>query len=71
MVKTKLDKVIDDFNDLTLEEKEHVADILHKQLIEAKREVIAERAEEALQNYQKGTTKTGTVEDLRRDLESD
>ncbi|MBW8004055.1 MAG: hypothetical protein FVQ80_19030 [Planctomycetes bacterium] len=71
MVKTKLDRVIDDFNNLSLEEKEYITEILYKQLIETKRETITKRVEEALQNYHQGAVRTGTVEDLRRDLESD
>ncbi len=58
MVKTKIDKVIDDFSHLYLDDKEYVADILQKQLVEAKREAIAKRGKEALQNLKNRKVKT-------------
>lgn len=71
MVKTKIDKVIDNFSHLSLDDKEYVADILQKQLVEAKREAIAKRGKEALQNLKNRKVKTGTVEELYKDLEND
>ncbi len=70
MIQSQLDKVIDDFNHLSLDDKEYVSEILHKQLIEAKREAIAERAKEANNNYKDGNIKSGTIEDLKKDLEN-
>lgn len=58
MVKTKIDKVIDDFSHLYLDDKEYVADILQKQLVVAKREAIAKRGKEALQNLKNRKVKT-------------
>jgi hypothetical protein len=71
MVQSQLDKVIDDFNHLSLDEKEYISEILHKQLIEAKREAIAKRADEAINNYKTGNIKSGTIEELKKDLEND
>ncbi len=70
MIQSQLDKVIDDFNHLSLDDKEYVSEILHKQLIEAKREAIEERAKEANNNYKDGNIKSGTIEDLKKDLEN-
>ena len=70
MIQSQLDKVIDDFNHLSIDDKEYVSEILHKQLIEAKREAIAERAKEANNNYKDGNIKSGTIEDLKKDLEN-
>lgn len=66
-----IDKLIDDFRELPLNDKEYAVDIIRKQLIEAKREAIAKRAKEAMANLKKGMTKRGTARELYKDLESD
>jgi len=66
-----INKVIDDFGHLPLEDKEYVAQIIEKQLIEAKRVAIAQRAKEAKSNFEKGLIKEGSLKDLQEDLESD
>ena len=71
MIKTKIDKVIDDFHNLSLDAKEYVTDILKKILIEAKREAIARRGKEAQINLKSRKVKTGNVEELYKDLEND
>ena len=63
--------VIDDFSQLPLEDKEYVIEIMEKQVIEAKRECIVKRAEEATMNFSTGSIKKGTAKDLYKDLESD
>lgn len=68
---TGIDKVIEEFSHLPLEDKEYVLEIIAKQLVEARRENLASRAAEALSNYERGLVKKGTVKDLREDLESD
>ena len=71
MNRATVNKVIDDFNDLRLGDKEYAVEIIEKQLIEAKRESIAKRAEESVNNFKKGLVSKGTVRDLYEDLESD
>ena len=71
MGSTTLNKLIEDFNQLPLSDKEYAADIIKKQLIEAKREAIAKRAKEAMANLKKGMIKRGSVKELYKDLESD
>ena len=66
---TALDRLIEDFGRLSLDDREIVADIIRKQLIEAKREAIYNRAKSGLANAKKGKIKSGTVKDLRKDLE--
>jgi len=66
-----LNKVIEDFNNLPLEDREYALELIKKQIIEAKREAIAKRTEEANDNLKKGNVKKGNIETLRRDLESD
>jgi len=71
MGNTSLNKIIEDFSSLPLDDKEYALEIIRKQLIESRREAIAQRAEEAMANLKEGTVKKGTVQDLYRDLESD
>jgi len=63
--------VIEQFHQLPPEDKEYVAEIIRKQVIELRRDRIAQRAQEAKTNLQKGLVKSGTIEDLLDDLESD
>lgn len=71
MGSSSITSIIDDFSRLKLDDKEYAADIIRKQLIEAKRESIAKRAGEASASLKKGLVKRGSVKDLYKDLESD
>lgn len=71
MANATLNKVIDDFRKLPLDEREYVIDIIEKQMIEAKREAISRRAKRAILNLRRGAVKRGTVKDLYKDLELD
>lgn len=71
MSSTTLNKLIENFIHLPLEDKEYAIEIIKKQLIEAKRDTIAKRAKEAMANLKKGMIKRGTVKELYKDLESD
>jgi hypothetical protein len=64
-------KLIEEFNLLPLDDKEFAAEIIKKQLIEAKREAIAKRVKEVSANFKKGIVKRGTIKELYKDLESD
>jgi hypothetical protein len=71
MNSSNINKVIEEFSHLPPEDKEYVAEIIRKQLIEAQRNRLAERAQEARLNLEMGSVKTGTLEDLMEDLDSD
>lgn len=71
MGSASISKIVEDFNHLKLEDKEYTAEIIGKQLIEAKRKAISKRAVEAVANLKKGAVKKGTVKDIYGDLESD
>ena len=71
MANVSLSKVIGDFGKLPLDEREYVAGIIEKQLIEAKREVISRRAKRAILNLKRGAVRKGTVKELYKDLERD
>jgi len=71
MNNSNINKVIEEFSLLPQEDKEYVAEIIKKQLIEAKRNRLAERAREARGNFERGSAKTGALRDLMEDLDSD
>ena len=71
MNNSSINKVIEEFSHLPPEDKEYVAEIIRKQVIEAKRDRLAERAQEARANFQRGSVKTGSLKDLMEDLDSD
>ena len=71
MANSDVNKVIEEFSHLPPEDKEYVAEIIGKQLIEVKRERLAQRAGEARTNLEKGEVKTGTIKDLLEDFGRD
>jgi len=71
MSTTVLNKLIEDFSQLPMDDKEYAVDVIKKQLAEAKRGAIAKRAKEAMANLKKGAIRKGTVQDLHKDLEID
>jgi len=71
MNNSNINKVIEGFSHLQPEDKEYVAEVIRKQLIEVKRDRLAERAREAKMNFEGGAVKTGTLNDLMEDLDRD
>jgi len=71
MSTTALNKLIEDFSQLPMDDKEYAVDVIKKQLTEAKRDAIAKRAKEAMANFKRGAIRKGTVQDLYKDLEID
>ncbi len=71
MSTTALNKLIEDFSQLPMDDKEYAVDVIKKQLTEAKRDAIAKRAKEAMANLKKGAIRKRTVQDLYKDLEID
>jgi ribosomal protein S1 len=71
MSTTALNKLIEDFSELPMDDKEYAVDVIKRQLIEARRDAIAKRAKEAMANVKKGAIRKGTVQDLYKDLEID
>ena len=68
---TGLNELIDTFNSLALEDKEYAADVINKQLVEAKRDALARRIKQAEGSLKKGSVKKGTLKALYEDLEND
>ena len=65
-----LNRIIDDFNELSFEDKEYAIELIQKQLIKAKRERIVRRSKEVETNLRKGKVKRETMEDLLKDLKN-
>ena len=71
MKTTNINRVIEDFNLLVLEEKEFALDIIRKMLIEAQRDLLFKRDHAASGNFKKEKVKKGGLKDLYKDLEND
>jgi len=72
MMKTDgINKVIENFNSLLLEEKEFAVEIIRKAYAEAAREGILANARKAEKNKKKVKVKKGSLKDLYKDLEND
>lgn len=59
------------YNKLSLEDKEYFHGLIEKQIIEARRNAILARAQEAEENYNKGNVFSGNVTELMEYLEND
>ncbi len=68
MNNSNTNRVIEEFSHLPQEDKEYVAEIIRKQVIEEKRVRLAVRAREARVNFERGSAKTGSLKDLMEDL---
>ena len=71
MSNTSVNEVINEFDQLPSADKEYVAEIIRKQVIELKRGKLAQRAQDAKKNFSKGLVKSGGIEEVVEDLESD
>jgi hypothetical protein len=63
-----INQVLQEFEQLSLEDKEYVKETVDKILIEERREELLLRSEEAMASYKSGKSKVGTVADLMKDL---
>jgi len=68
---SQLDQILDEIASLSLDEQEILLNIIKQRHIERKREQILRDSRETMRAYKKGLAKTGTVEDLIKDLEGD
>ena len=71
MSTTQVSEFIENFDVLSLDDKEFLMDIIEKNYIETKRNELIQRVAEAKQNYIDGNVKTGSIKDLFKDLEDD
>jgi len=66
--KVTFQDVLDTIESLPEEQQENLIAIIRRRLIEHKREVLAERINEAREEYRLGKVRRGTVDDLMRDI---
>ncbi|HBI36016.1 MAG: hypothetical protein A2015_06205 [Spirochaetes bacterium GWF1_31_7] len=63
--------IISEYEELPYNDKIFVLEIFQKQVIEAKRDAIRERADEAMSNYHISAVKKGSLNDLLSDIDDD
>ena len=64
-------EIAEQVQQLNLDEKEELCDLIHLWLIEQKREQFAKNASLAKAAYAEGTLKSGNLNDLMADLNGD
>jgi hypothetical protein len=64
MMTTNVDSILDEIAALSLEDQELVDEIMHKRIIEGRREEIRADYIAALEERSHGRTRTGSVSDL-------
>ena len=64
----KISQILEVIYSLSTDEQEYIEEILHKRLIEQKREELAREAHEELNEYYSGSCKEGSINDLWKDL---
>ena len=64
-----LDNLLEGISTLSLPDQELLDSILHKRIIEKKREAIVRDYEDYIRNLKAGNISTGTVDDLFDDID--
>ena len=63
-----VNKVLEEIDQLDIDDRNYIHQILSCRLIETERSRIAKRAREAEENYSKGHVRSGSVRDLLSEL---
>ena len=63
-----LDKMLEEIERLSIEDKELFIDIVNRRLAEEKRDAIANSRSEAISDYKSGNVEKGDVEDLLKGI---
>jgi adenylate kinase family enzyme len=66
-----LDQMLDNVSRLPVDEQLMLAEIIKKRIIEQRRKKLADSVKESIEEYKNGLTKTGTIDDLIKDLENE
>lgn len=61
-------EILESIDQLSDEEQEMLTDIIRNRLHERRREEIARNAKETYEALKEGRARTGTIDDLKRDL---
>jgi len=63
-----VNKVLEEIDQLTIDDRLYIHQILSCRLVETERSLIAKRAREAEENYNQGRVRSGSVRDLMNEL---
>ena len=63
-----VNKVLEEIDQLDIEDRNYIHQILSRRLIDAERSRIAKRAREAEKNYSQGHVRSGSIKDLLSEL---
>ena len=63
-----LNEVLEESEQLNLDDREYLLNILSKRLTELKRQMLSDRVKEAIKEYKTGNVKCGNFENLWNDL---
>jgi hypothetical protein len=66
---SKFQELIDSIEELSIEDRELLLEIVHRRMIDEKRSKLGEKIAEARESYRKGEVKRGTVADLMKVLD--
>ncbi|MCL5991372.1 MAG: hypothetical protein M1419_04650 [Bacteroidetes bacterium] len=70
MQSTMISDIIENFDSLSIEDKEYARELIEKNIIESKREKLVMRVSEAKANYTVNKVKRGGLKELKEDLDS-
>lgn len=65
------DNMLDTVSKLPVEEQLMLAEIIKKRIIEQRRKELAASVKESIEEYKSGKAKTGSLDDLIKDLENE
>jgi hypothetical protein len=71
MSKSSFQELIESVEALPIEDREILMEIVNKRIIEQRREELVADMEASLEAYKRGDVRSGTVDDLLKDLEED
>lgn len=71
MIKSNVNEILSNVSKLSLEDQDFIRQALSRRIQEIRRTQIAERAKDAEQNYRKGYTTTGDIDDLMEQADND
>jgi hypothetical protein len=69
--KSSFQELIESVEALPIEDREILMEIVNKRIIEQRREELVADMEASLEAYKRGDVRSGTVDDLLKDLEED
>ena len=69
-MQTTFSDVLETIEEFSIDEKETLIDILQRRLQEAKRQKLFESVEEAQREYERGETKTASVDEIMKEIMS-